>query len=154
MVQLSHLYMTSEKNHTFDYTYHHQQKWCLCFFNMLPRFVIAFFPRSKHLLISWLQSPSTVILEPKKYSLSLFSFSPIYLPWWDQMPWSSFFEFWVLGQLFLFSFTLIKRLFSFTSISAITVVSFAYLRLLIVLPAILIPACDLSCLACHMMFSA
>ena len=35
-------------------------------FNMLSRLVIAFLPRSKHLLISWLQSPSTVILEPKK----------------------------------------------------------------------------------------
>ena len=35
-------------------------------FNILSRFVIAFLPRSKHLLISWLQSPSTVILEPKK----------------------------------------------------------------------------------------
>ena len=35
-------------------------------FNMLSRFVIAFFPRSKRLLISWLQSPSVVILEPKK----------------------------------------------------------------------------------------
>ena len=34
--------------------------------NKLPRFVIAFLPRSKHLLISWLQSPSAVILEPKK----------------------------------------------------------------------------------------
>ena len=36
------------------------------FFNMLPGFVINFFPRSKCLLISWLQSPSAVILEPKK----------------------------------------------------------------------------------------
>ena len=36
------------------------------FFNMLSRFVIAFLPRNKHLLISWLQSPSAVILEPKK----------------------------------------------------------------------------------------
>ena len=35
-------------------------------FNMLSRFVIAFLPRSKHLLISWLQSPSAVILEPKE----------------------------------------------------------------------------------------
>ena len=35
-------------------------------FNMLSRFVIAFLPRSTHLLISWLQSPSAVILEPKK----------------------------------------------------------------------------------------
>ena len=38
---------------------------CLLF-NMLSRFVIAFFPMSKRLLISWLQSPSTMILEPKK----------------------------------------------------------------------------------------
>ena len=35
-------------------------------FNMLSRFVIAYLPRSKHFLISWLQSPSVVILEPKK----------------------------------------------------------------------------------------
>ena len=35
-------------------------------FNILSRFVIAFLPRSKHLLISWLQSPSAVILEPRK----------------------------------------------------------------------------------------
>ena len=35
-------------------------------FNMLSRLVVAFLPRSKHLLISWLQSPSAVILEPKK----------------------------------------------------------------------------------------
>ena len=38
-------------------------------FNMLSRFVIAFLPRSKHLLISWLQSPSAVISEPKKYKV-------------------------------------------------------------------------------------
>ena len=38
-------------------------------FNMLSRFVIAFLPRSNHLLILWLQSPSTVILEPKKIEL-------------------------------------------------------------------------------------
>ena len=40
--------------------------------NMLPRFVIALLLRSKHLLISWLQSPSAVILEPPKQNLSLF----------------------------------------------------------------------------------
>ena len=38
-------------------------------FNMLSRFLIAFLPRSKHLLVSWLQSPSAVILQPKKKSL-------------------------------------------------------------------------------------
>ena len=46
-------------------------------FNMLSRLVITFLPRSKLLLISWLQSPSAVILEPPKLSLPLF---PIYLP--------------------------------------------------------------------------
>ena len=46
-------------------------------FNTLSRFVIAFLPRSKHLLISWLQSPSTVILEPKKIrSVTASTFSP------------------------------------------------------------------------------
>ena len=45
-------------------------------FNMLSRFVIAFFPRSKHLLISWLQSPSTVIFDPKKIVCCCFHFFP------------------------------------------------------------------------------
>ena len=45
-------------------------------FNMLSRFVIAFLPRSRCLLISWLQSPSIVILEPQKISLLLF---PVFL---------------------------------------------------------------------------
>ena len=47
-------------------------------FNMLSRFVISFLPRSKRLLISWLQSPSAVILEPKKIVWHCF---PIYFPW-------------------------------------------------------------------------
>ena len=54
----------------------------------------------------------------------------------------------------LSSFTLSKRLFSFSSLSAIRVVSSAYLMLLIFLTAILIPACDCSSLAFHMMYSA
>ena len=46
-------------------------------FNMLSRLVIAFFPKSKHLLISWLQSPSEVILEPKKIkSVTVSTVSP------------------------------------------------------------------------------
>ena len=65
MVQLLHPYMTTVKNiavilRTFV------GKVMSLFFNMLPRFVIAFLPRSKSLLVSWLQSPSAVILEPKK----------------------------------------------------------------------------------------
>ena len=50
-------------------------------FNMLSRFLIAFLLRSKRLLISWLQSPSTVILELKKIkSVTISIVSPIYLP--------------------------------------------------------------------------
>ena len=51
-------------------------------FNMLSRLVITFSPRSKHLLISWLQSPSEVILEPRKMSATVSSFR-IYLSWSD-----------------------------------------------------------------------
>ena len=52
-------------------------------FNMLSRFVIAILPRSKRLLISWLQSPSAVILEPKKMKSDSLHVFPVYLPWSD-----------------------------------------------------------------------
>ena len=65
MVQLSHLYMTTGKTVTLTmWTF--VGKVMSLLFNTLSRFVIAFLPRSKHLLISWLQSPSAVILEPPK----------------------------------------------------------------------------------------
>ena len=58
-------------------------------FNMLSRLVITFLPRRKRLLISWLQSPSGVILEPEKIVCHCFHCFPIYLPWrWDWMLWS------------------------------------------------------------------
>ena len=57
-------------------------KWCVCF-SILPRFAIGFLPRNKHLLILWLRSPSTVILEPKKIKCVSFHYSRIYLPWSD-----------------------------------------------------------------------
>ena len=69
-------------------------------FNMLSRLVIAFLPRSKRLLISWLQSAFAVILEPPKVVSHCFHCSPIYLPWWDWIPWRPFFECWVSSQLF------------------------------------------------------
>ena len=63
--QLSHPYMTTRK--TIALTRQaFVGKVTFLFFNMLSRLVIAFFPRSKSLLISWLQSPSAVILEPPK----------------------------------------------------------------------------------------
>ena len=65
MVQLSHLYMTAGKTIAFDYMTYVCKVMSLLF-NMLFRFAIAFLPRSKCLLISWLQSPSAVILEPKE----------------------------------------------------------------------------------------
>ena len=103
-------------------------------FNMLSRFVIAFCPRSKHLLISWLQSPCTEILEPKKIkSVPVSIVSPsichemmgldamIFVLW----------RFNVKPAFTLSSFTFIKRLFRFSLLSAIKVVSSAYVRLLI-----------------------
>ena len=64
------------KSHSFDYTDLCQQVMSLLF-NMLSRFVMAFFPKGKHRLISCLQSPSAVILEPKKRkSVTAFTFSP------------------------------------------------------------------------------
>ena len=65
IVQLSHPYMTTGKTIALTrWTF--VGKVMSLFFNMLSRLVITFLPRSKHLLISWLQSPSAVILEPKK----------------------------------------------------------------------------------------
>ena len=65
MVQLSHPYMTTGKTIALTaQTFVGNVMSLLC--NMLSRFAVAFLPRSRHLLISWLQSPSAVILEPKK----------------------------------------------------------------------------------------
>ena len=68
---------------------------------MLSRLVIAFLPKSKRLLISWLQSPSVVILEPKKIVCHCFHCFPIYLPWSDgtrchdnSQPWCTPFLIW------------------------------------------------------------
>ena len=65
IVQLAHPYMTTGKTITWTIGIFVGKVMPLLF-NMLPRLVIAFLPRSKHLFISWLQSPSAVILEPKK----------------------------------------------------------------------------------------
>ena len=126
-------------------------------FNMLSRFVIAFLPRKKHLLISWLQSLSAVILEPKKIkSVTASTFSPSISH--DIMGLDAvILLFWMLSfkpTFSLYSFTFIKRFFTSSSLSAIRVVSSAYLRLLIFLLAVLIPAYDSSSLAFHMMYSA
>ena len=81
---------------------------------------------------------------------------PICSPWSDGIRFHdlSFFDCWVLSQLFHSSFTFIKRLFSSFLLSVVRMVSPAYLRLLIFLPAILIPACASSSPSWHMIYSA
>ena len=75
IVQLSHPYMTTGKTIAFTrWTF--ADKVMSLLFNILFTLVIAFLPRSKRLLTSWLQSPSAVILDPQKESLSLFPLFP------------------------------------------------------------------------------
>ena len=97
-VQLSHPYITTGK--TIGLT-----RWTFVgkvmslLFNMLSRLLIAFLPRSKHLSILWLQSPTAVTLEPLK--IKFLTVPHIFATkWWDQIPWSKFPECWVLSQLF------------------------------------------------------
>jgi len=80
MAQLSHPYMSAGKTIALT-IWNFVDKMMSLLFNMLFRFVIAFLPKSKHLLISWLQSLSAVILEPKKIkyvTVSIFSPSICY----------------------------------------------------------------------------
>ena len=81
-VQLSHPYMTTGKTIALTrWTF--VEKVMTLLLNMLSRLVITFLSRNKHLLISWLKSPSAVILEPKKIVWHCFHCFPIYLPWSD-----------------------------------------------------------------------
>ena len=89
IAQLSHPYVTTGKTialtrQTFV------SKVMSLIFHMLSRLVITFLPRSKRLLLSWLQSPSAVILEPKKVkSVTVPLFPQLFaMKWWDQVPWS------------------------------------------------------------------
>ena len=124
---------------------------------MLSGFVLAFLPRSKCLLISCLQLPSAVILEPKKrQSVTVPIVSPSVCHEVMKQD-AMIFIFWILSfkpAFSLSSYTFIKRLFSSSSLSAIKVVSSAYLRWLIFLLANLIPAYTSSSPAFCMMYSA
>ena len=96
----------------------------------LSRLVITFLPRSKHLLISWLQSPSAVILEPQKIKSDTVSTVSPSISHEVIGPDAMILVFWMLSfkpTFSLSSFTFIKRLFSSSSLSAIRVVSSAYL---------------------------
>ena len=109
---------------------------------MLSRLVITFLPGNKRLLISWLQSPSAVILEPPKIKSATVSTVSPSIPHKVMGPTAMILVFWI------------KRLFSSSLLSALRVVSSAYMRLLIFLPAILIPACVSPSWAFHMLYSA
>ena len=110
IVQLSHPYMTTGKTIALTRRTFVGKVMSLCF-NMLSRLVIAFLPRSRHLLISWLQLPSAVILEPQKIKFVIVS-TPIS----HEMMGSDamILVFWMLSfkpAFPLSSFTFIKRLF-------------------------------------------
>ena len=87
MVQFSHLYMTTGKTIALTiWTF--VGKVMFLPFNMLSMFVIAFLHRSKHLFISWLQSQSAMILEPKRIKFVTVPLFPhlFAIKWWDWMP--------------------------------------------------------------------
>ena len=140
MVEPSHPYMTTRKTTALTIQTSVGKVMSLLF-NTLSSFVIVFLPRSKHLLIPWLQSPSGVILECKKIkSITGSIVSPCIC---HEVKGSvvTVLVFWMLSFRSAFSlspFTFIKRLFRSSLLSAIRVVSSAYLKLLIFLPAILI----------------
>ena len=113
------------KNHSFDYT-------DLCWQSnvsasyMLSRLVIVFLQRSMHLLISWLQSPSAVILEPPQIKSDTVSIVSPFICHEVMGPDAMILVYWILSfkaTFSLSSFTFIKRLFSSSSLSAIRVVS-------------------------------
>ena len=133
IVQLSHLYMSTGKTIALTrWTF--VSKGMSLLFNMLSRLVIAFLPRSKCILISWLKSPFAVILEPRKIKSATVSTVSPYICHEVMGPDAIILVFWMLSfkpAFSLSSFTFLKRLFSSYSISAIRVVSSAFLRLLI-----------------------
>ena len=156
MVQLAHLYMTTGSTTALTIQIFVSKAMPLPF-NMWSRFVITFLPKSKHLLIWWLQSPSAMILDPKKIkSATVSTFFPSIcheVMGQDAM----ILVFWMLSfkpNFSCSSFNLIKGFFSSSLLFAIRVVSSAYPRLLIFPPAILIPVCDSSSPILCMIYSA
>ena len=156
MILFSQPYVITEKTIAFTIrTFAGRVMSLLC--NTLSGFVMAFLPRSNCLLFSFLQSPSKVILEPKKRKsviISTFPPSVCYAVMGLYAVILVLLIFSLQPVLSLLSFTLLKGLFSSSLLSASRVVSSAYLRLLMFLPPVLIPACNSSRLACLMMCSA
>ena len=125
-------------------------------FNALSRFVIAFLPRSKPFNFMAAVTIHSDFGAQENKVCHCFHCFPIYMPWSDGTRCHDL-SFWMLSlkpAFSLSSFTFIKRLLSSSSLSAIRVVSSAYLKLLIFLPAILIPICSSFSLAFCMIYSA
>ena len=157
IVQLSHPYMTTGKTTALTIVLYIDfvGNVISLLFHML--LVITFLQRSKHLLISWPQSPSAVILKPKKIkSATVSTVSPSFCGEVMEQD-AIILVFWRLSfkpSFSLSSFTFIKRFSSSSSLFAIRVVSSAYLGLFIFLPAILILARASSSPAFLMMYFA
>ena len=137
IVQLSHPYMTTRNTIALTrWTF--VDKVMSLLFNMLSRLVITSLPRSKRLLISWLQSSSAVILEPRIIKWATVSTVSPSICHEVMGPDAMILVFWMLSFKPTFkltsSFTFIKRLFNASSLSVIRVVSSAHLRLSIFLP--------------------
>ena len=110
IVQLSHPYMTTGKTIALTrWTF--VSKVIRLLFNMLSRLVIAFLPRNKHLLISWLQSPSAVILEPPKIKFVTVSIVSTSICREVMGPDTEILVFWMLSfkPVFLLSFFAFKK---------------------------------------------
>ena len=121
IVQLSHPYMNTGKTIAMTrWTF--VGKVMSLLFNMLSRLVIDFLPRSKCLLISWLQSPTAVILEPLKIKSATVSIVSPSICHEVMGPDAMILVFWMLRNFSLSSFTFIKRLFSSSLLSALSVV--------------------------------
>ena len=125
IVQISHPYMTTGKTIALTRQIF-VNKVMSVLFNMLSRLLITFLPRSKCLLISWLQSPSAVIIEPRKIKSAILSTVSPFICHEVMGLDAMILVFWMLSVKPTFSrssYTCIKRLFSSSSLSAITVVS-------------------------------
>ena len=154
MVQLLHLYMTTGKTIALTIWTFVSKVMCLCFSNMLSRFIMGSVPGSKYLNFMATVTVSNHFGAQEDKTCHCFCFSPsichevmgadamilVFLSFKSAFSCSSF--------------TFFKRLFSSSSLSALRVISSAYLGLLIFLLVVLIPACDSCNLAFHMMSSA
>ena len=152
MVQILHPYVSTGKTIALTIQTIFNKVMSLLF-NMLSMSVRAFLPRTRHHLISWLQSPSTVILEPRKIKSVTASTISSAICREVMGPDARIFVSWMLSfkpAFSLSSLTLIKRLFSSSSLPAIRVSS-ACPKLLIFPMAILILACESSSLAFYKM---